>query len=1370
MEVNDFMDLNTTELFVDSDESIDKNVEDNNSETLILDSEDDNFATTFSSDSERSGNGIEDCSAADAEEATGDVIIGTKPTITIEEGRFSNSTSVPTAVITPAIPSGLSIIQKCTKTQSTSDIIGLRKQTVTDNVQTIIRPTSVISKTIAMQDANLNSEMPSANVSTTSSNETSLVSLRPQASQKLSSIVNKGQLNSMAKYTKLHTALIGTVTESNTISAPTKLVKIAPANVSLSTTNSVSELKTSPVIFVQAPAPKLGQKFTSLKILQKCPSPGSIVKQKILNLNEMRKLGSGASLKLLNTAAPNSTISSAETNLSYLQSTSSLIVLKPPIPSTSIAGSQASTTIQLKPQQLYQTMSSSTKPATISFVTAPKPAPIAIGTKLIPSKILTVKPGTVDSTIQHHLPAGLTKIPKETIVNKIATKDANTIDVVRMLKSKQTEKSVEPTVTIGQKQMANKPASEFQSLTNFLSSNDKPKSLLSSSSKHGEHLTTLETSNGKMMGKLDETRAESITISNGKLSNPHGSIKVLKSVSEIDAETVDGAKSPNVGANDGNCIDKKLEQLNTSPRLLGRSKSLTIEKHQSKVRRRYPSSGNTIPTRVENENDASNEVWQSRDKTAKPDSIEEIEELTEEKVIEETLGTERIKTVGDSLECDEKIDDSDKSKSVSPDVLLGNVRQIPTTTTTTTIAVSAANPLPSSVSSSSHVDQKIDDPLTYIKWRNGVGFLRYSNLTFSKNEFNLLEVLEVKESNKCQKNVKMPSLKANESSTEQIIDLVDRRADVGDKSGTIGRKKIESKLRFKRAGMNLLQNVFVWELYLRLTDTQAAPDSLFINPFPSSPNPFEVGMKMEAIDPEHCSLFCVCTVVEKLGYRIRLSFDGYGDKFSFWRNADSMEIFPAGWCAKNGRTLQPPLRYASESFDWHRYLLKTNAKFAPRSNFTHLNSMTTRNPFKCGMKFEADHLKLGRGKVGVATVGDVLDNRILVQFDGFDSTHDYWADITSPNIHPYNWHKSNNHRLIVAKEYERNFSWHHYLAASMSQPVPREYFCRRPPIGFREGMKLEIVDKKVPTLIRPCTVIRVADYHIQVLFDGWPATYSYWIEDDHPDIHPINWCLKTEHPLEPPLGFNEVDEFRSSQCGVLGCRELGNAKHFGVGFHYTIFECPYESRNWLMADIKPDRLFEAKTQKVRKRRAKPITSGTESYQRIKLDLPSSEENSLLNAPSVEWNVQPTRIKNEEIEIGETKLQTSVPVVKPEHSDNKIPKHIQVTEPILRDYGPALMHIHKLWTQNSKAVNIRHIAKNPMCWTVEEVADYVSRLPNCTKLGKLFREHEIDGDSFLKLCQNDLVDVLEIRMGPAVKVYNQIVALRSEVCENYMESD
>lgn len=197
-----------------------------------------------------------------------------------------------------------------------------------------------------------------------------------------------------------------------------------------------------------------------------------------------------------------------------------------------------------------------------------------------------------------------------------------------------------------------------------------------------------------------------------------------------------------------------------------------------------------------------------------------------------------------------------------------------------------------------------------------------------------------------------------------------------------------------------------------------------------------------------------------------------------------------------------------------------------------------------------------------------------------------------------------------------------------------------------------------------------------------------------------------------------------------------------------------------------------RAQKVRKRKTRPIMSATESYQKIKLELPSSEQSvSLLSTPSNEWNALPAKIKKEEIEIGETKLlQPIIPAMPTDVSPIRVPRHIQVTEPILHDYGPSLMHVHKLWKQNSKSVNIRRIAKNPLCWTIDEVADYVSRLPNCSKLGKLMRDHEIDGDSFLKLCQNDLVDVLEIRLGPAVKIYNQIVALRSEVCEKYMESE
>jgi hypothetical protein len=56
------------------------------------------------------------------------------------------------------------------------------------------------------------------------------------------------------------------------------------------------------------------------------------------------------------------------------------------------------------------------------------------------------------------------------------------------------------------------------------------------------------------------------------------------------------------------------------------------------------------------------------------------------------------------------------------------------------------------------------------------------------------------------------------------------------------------------------------------------------------------------------------------------------------------------------------------------------------------------------MKLEADDVK-NSGRICVATVRDVLENRILIHFDGWDQKYDYWTDISSSNIHPINWHK-----------------------------------------------------------------------------------------------------------------------------------------------------------------------------------------------------------------------------------------------------------------------------------------------------------------------------------------------------------------------------
>lgn len=61
-----------------------------------------------------------------------------------------------------------------------------------------------------------------------------------------------------------------------------------------------------------------------------------------------------------------------------------------------------------------------------------------------------------------------------------------------------------------------------------------------------------------------------------------------------------------------------------------------------------------------------------------------------------------------------------------------------------------------------------------------------------------------------------------------------------------------------------------------------APPELFVNAIPRTPNTFEIGQKLEAIDPQNSDLFCVCTIVDKCGYRIKLRFDGSPSIYDFW--------------------------------------------------------------------------------------------------------------------------------------------------------------------------------------------------------------------------------------------------------------------------------------------------------------------------------------------------------------------------------------------------------------------------------------------------------------------------------------------------------
>ena len=76
---------------------------------------------------------------------------------------------------------------------------------------------------------------------------------------------------------------------------------------------------------------------------------------------------------------------------------------------------------------------------------------------------------------------------------------------------------------------------------------------------------------------------------------------------------------------------------------------------------------------------------------------------------------------------------------------------------------------------------------------------------------------------------------------------------------------------------------------------------------PQSENLFEVGMKLEAVNPENPNQICAATVTKVVSPLLWIHLDNHKKSVpSHIEHMHSHNIFPVGWCASNRFPLQPP--------------------------------------------------------------------------------------------------------------------------------------------------------------------------------------------------------------------------------------------------------------------------------------------------------------------------------------------------------------------------------------------------------------------------------------------------------------------------------
>lgn len=72
-----------------------------------------------------------------------------------------------------------------------------------------------------------------------------------------------------------------------------------------------------------------------------------------------------------------------------------------------------------------------------------------------------------------------------------------------------------------------------------------------------------------------------------------------------------------------------------------------------------------------------------------------------------------------------------------------------------------------------------------------------------------------------------------------------------------------------------------------------------------------------------------------------------------------------------------------------------------------------------------------------------------------------------------------------------------------------------------------------------------------------------------------------------------------------------------------------------------------------------------------------------------------------------------------------------------------------------------ITLSPLEWDCNDVIEFLKR-SNCSQHCELFLKHKIDGKKLMKLTQNDIIQLLGMKVGPAIKVFDMIQQIKSKV--------
>nr|XP_042699442.1 lethal(3)malignant brain tumor-like protein 2 isoform X1 [Chrysemys picta bellii] len=222
-------------------------------------------------------------------------------------------------------------------------------------------------------------------------------------------------------------------------------------------------------------------------------------------------------------------------------------------------------------------------------------------------------------------------------------------------------------------------------------------------------------------------------------------------------------------------------------------------------------------------------------------------------------------------------------------------------------------------------------------------------------------------------------------------------------------------------------------------------------------------------------------------------------------------------------------------FDWGKYLQDHGYKAAPVSCFKHVPLFEQWEDVMKGMKVEVlnSDAVLPSRVYWIASVIQIAGYRALLRYEGFenDSSHDFWCNLGTVDIHPIGWCAINSKILVPPQSeclsgavlrgaiHAKYTDWRGYLMKRLvgARTIPVDFHIKMAEnmkYPFRQGMRVEVVDKTQVSRTRMAVVDTVIGGRLRLLYEDGDSDDDFWCHMWSTLIHPVGWSRRVGHNIK----------------------------------------------------------------------------------------------------------------------------------------------------------------------------------------------------------------------------------------------------------------